>query len=167
MGFADFSNSAAPIYYNAVFCSAVFQLWKSMFWELIANISSTLLDSMVCADGIVYRASEALLGLGATQNQPCSSLGARCPSGTGASVPLASVISGLAGTFGKRAPVPTLRVRCLTRQCRPGVGSLLLSPSLGLLGPTTSSLCTYAFLIFIPSSHLCHREIMWGLCNKQ
>lgn len=75
-----FSNSAAPIYcnYNAVFGSVVFQLWKSLFWELIANIFSTVLHSTLYADGVVYRASEALLGLRAPQNQLSSSPGVWC-----------------------------------------------------------------------------------------
>lgn len=63
---------------------------------LIANIFSTVLQSTVHA-GAVYRASEALLGLGAPQSQPCSSLGAWCV--TGASTRLASVISALAGSL--------------------------------------------------------------------
>lgn len=118
-----------------------------------------MLDSTVSADGAVYGASEALLGLGAPQNQPCSSLGAWCLMAL-VLAQLASVIYfSISWHFGK-VKLP-LHILFLAQKHRPGVGSLHHWEAAPLV-LVTLYLCTYIFLIFTPSSHLCHREIIWG-----
>ena len=104
--FFSSSDSAALIYYNynAVFCSAVFQLQESLFWDVISHVSSIALDGTVCAAGIVHRASKACSGLKSTwKHFP----GTQCLSGSGSCSDCFSYF-GISPHFSKTIPCPHL-----------------------------------------------------------